>query len=444
MKKLFLILVLSVLFSGNAFAGVNEPGVTSIAGCDKSLKYQFKKIKKKHSKEFKEKKQTFVLYASCDYDKYSWAANKGKNLEKLHKKTYKQCMKNSKKHTGKECYLYALNEEIVWKYDKALDDLRVKTKIAEAKALEEKNTKMDKKPGRFFEDQPDVNDDYQIHFNYLLAQDSEDRELDINGKMEKIILMMNKWMEISTSKNKKGDKVPRKYKLDYRSDGKLDITFIRMDKNYKDLHKWANNDITPFLYKKKGQTNNKKIYFNFADINSVDGGEAGVGFGSIFLRNKSVRTDKRKAAIALHELLHTQGMGTNCMPWIKSSNLKSHSSHLKNGEKRSMLSAVDPSSPKIGKIYSHDIDMCPQFKDSVYLTPTRKDSYDPYKIFCLFELGKYKHPNYLKIINKLKEAGMYNWKTRFGPSCSTRNMDKDGQGYYLLGVEGNILKKINY
>ena len=71
----------------------------------------------------------------------------------------------------------------------------------------------DDKPGRFFEDQPDVNDDYQIHFNYLLAQDSEDRELDINGKMEKIILMMNKWMEIST--RKKGDKVPRKYKLDY-------------------------------------------------------------------------------------------------------------------------------------------------------------------------------------------------------------------------------------
>ena len=32
----------------------------------------------------------------------------------------------------------------------------------------------------------------------------------------------------------------------------------------------------------------KKIYFNFADVNSVDGGEAGIGFGSIFLRNKSV------------------------------------------------------------------------------------------------------------------------------------------------------------
>ena len=27
----------------------------------------------------------------------------------------------------------------------------------------------DEKPGRFFEDQPDVTDDYQIHFNLLLS-----------------------------------------------------------------------------------------------------------------------------------------------------------------------------------------------------------------------------------------------------------------------------------
>ena len=46
----------------------------------------------------------------------------------------------------------------------------------------------DEKPGRFFEDQPDVTDDYQIHFIYFLAADSEDREMDINGEMEKILL----------------------------------------------------------------------------------------------------------------------------------------------------------------------------------------------------------------------------------------------------------------
>ena len=61
----------------------------------------------------------------------------------------------------------------------------------------------DEKPGRFFEDQPDVTDDYQIHFNYLLAADSEDREMDINGKMEKILLEVNEVMLKATAENKK-------------------------------------------------------------------------------------------------------------------------------------------------------------------------------------------------------------------------------------------------
>ena len=34
----------------------------------------------------------------------------------------------------------------------------------------------DDKPGRFFKDQPDVNDDYQIHFIYLLAKKTKDKE----------------------------------------------------------------------------------------------------------------------------------------------------------------------------------------------------------------------------------------------------------------------------
>ena len=72
----------------------------------------------------------------------------------------------------------------------------------------------DEKPGRFFEDQPDVNDDYQIHFNYLLAADSEDREWDINGKMEKILLEMNEAMAKATAEHKKGDGVARNYKFD--------------------------------------------------------------------------------------------------------------------------------------------------------------------------------------------------------------------------------------
>ena len=288
----------------------------------------------------------------------------------------------------------------------------------------------DERPGRFFEDQPDINDDYQIHFNYLLAADSEDREWDINGKMESIITEMNKAMELATQKHKKGDGIPRKYKFDYRSDGKLDITFIRMDKKYKDLHKWANNDITPYLFFQKNMRNNKKIYFNFADINSVDGGEAGVGFGSLYLRNSSVsQNDERKILIGMHELLHTQGMGYNCIKGIKNS-------HYKNKEARLMLN----SGRSLGKIYAHNYEKCPQLKDSVYLTPTSDEPYDPYDLNCLFKLGKYDNKQFLKVLQKLKKSGKYHWKTRFGPSCKTRDMDRDNEGYYLFDSDINILE----
>jgi len=40
----------------------------------------------------------------------------------------------------------------------------------------------DEKPGKFFENQPDVNDNYQVHFIYFLSSESEDREWDINEK----------------------------------------------------------------------------------------------------------------------------------------------------------------------------------------------------------------------------------------------------------------------
>ncbi len=70
------------------------------------------------------------------------------------------------------------------------------------------------KSGRFYEDQTDVTDDHQIHFNYVIAKDTEDREWDINGKMEKIIIEMNKIMLKATASNNEGDGIARKYKLD--------------------------------------------------------------------------------------------------------------------------------------------------------------------------------------------------------------------------------------
>ena len=88
----------------------------------------------------------------------------------------------------------------------------------------------DEKPGRYFEDQPDVTDKPQVHFIYLLNKDSEDREWDINGKMEKELLEANEKMLKMTKGN-------QKFRYDLREDGKMDISFVRFDKQYKGMDK---------------------------------------------------------------------------------------------------------------------------------------------------------------------------------------------------------------
>ena len=60
----------------------------------------------------------------------------------------------------------------------------------------------DQKSGRFFEDQPDITDEHQIHFIYLLPSDGVDRELDINGKMQDILEKANDAMLEATKVNK--------------------------------------------------------------------------------------------------------------------------------------------------------------------------------------------------------------------------------------------------
>ena len=287
----------------------------------------------------------------------------------------------------------------------------------------------DEKPGRFFEDQPDVTEDHQIHFNYLLAADSEDREWDINGKMEKILSEMNEAMLKATAENKKGDGIARKYKFDYRANGKLDITFIRMDMKYKELHKWANDDIIPFLNKVKGQKNVKKHYYNFADFGNVDGGEAGVGYGTTYLKNSSNGSDKRKMLVTLHELHHSNGGGYDCVSGISNG-------HYKDQNKSLQLTQ----GTKLGPTYAHKKDDCPQLQDSVFLTPTSKTPYDPYEVNCLFKIEKYANKKFMKVVNKMKKnpEKKIGHKTRFGSSCRYRDWDRAKGGFYIWGVDENI------
>jgi len=390
MKKLLGIIALGLLLSGNAYAGVNEPGVTSIAGCDKGLKFQHEKLIKKHLKELIKKNKTGVLYASCNYDQYSWAANKGKDLEKLHKKTYKQCMKYAEKHTGKECYLYAVNEEIVWKYDKAKASTIAKTKIAEAKALEEKNVKMDKKPGRFFEDQPDVNDDHQIHFIYLLSLDGKDSELDIGGWIEKRVNSVNRKFLKMSAKNKKSNGIGQQFKLDMTEEGKLDVTFVRMNVSKKQLDvPDYPTEMIYFYLRQKGFNNPKKVYATFAGFKSKhgnsDGGEGYVPMMVIYAPAVKTYGQPDMDLVILHELFHTQAAAYGCgKRTYKGSHVKG-SDILASGTVTSSLDSRNDT------YYRHDIEGCPDLAKSVFVTPTAEDSWDPYDVFCRKKIGNLTH-----------------------------------------------------
>ena len=245
----------------------------------------------------------------------------------------------------------------------------------------------DKKNGRFFEDQPDVNDDYQIHIIYLLAKDSEDRGWDVNGKINDIITKMNDQMFKATSMNADAGGIGKNYKLDLRKDGKLDVTFIRMDKTEAELPRWPNNYILKYLWRNNFR-NPKKIYYSLADIETEDGGEAGVGMGSIFLKSKwNSDPDKDFTHITLHELMHTQGMGFPCIEGVQRAHIRSETNMLGHG--------IDLDE----NIYIHDIKGCPQLIDSVYLKPTSKTPYDPYSLICLKELGRFNHSKLIDIKN---------------------------------------------
>ena len=384
-KKILGIAVLGLLLSGNAYADVNEPGVTSIAGCDSGLKSVNEKFIKKHLKKLSKKNETSVLYASCDY-KYNhvWAVNRGKDLEKLHKKTYKQCTKYAKKHTGKECYLYAVNDEIVWKYDKEKASILAKTETAEASVLIEKQKELDKKPGRFFEDQPDVTDKPQVHFIYLLNKESKDNEWDVSGKMEKDLLEANKKM-LKMTKGK------QKFRYDMREDGKMDISFVRFDIQFKG--DYGMNYPDAYLTK-LGFNDPNKLYFAWVDVSHRDGGQGSVHHGYIFLKSKYNSGSKKRILITLHELMHVNGFAWACTKGNK------------NGHKLGTIIGGPEGGDKynLGSLYEHGDDTCPDFKDSVFLEPTSSTSFNPVYLQCAraAEVGRGIAPD-----------SNYDWKSRY-------------------------------
>ena len=294
----------------------------------------------------------------------------------------------------------------------------------------------DNKPGRFFEDQPDVTDEHQIHFIYLLPSDGEDRELDINGNMETILEKVNNTMFEATKANKGSGGIGKKYRYDYRKDGKLDITFIRTSKNWKELKdKSVNTQMGHYFHQVGGFNNKKKTYFFWTDADKGEhGGDAGVGIGGIFVKinNRSgdvMKHEKDFLHINLHELLHTKLMGIRCMNGMK----KIHYTNQQDDKSGHQLSY----GTKLNRnLYTHNIEGCPQLIDSVYLTPTSKDPYNPYEIMCERNLGKYTHPKLVKIMQEAEKKNKW-YQNRIGPTFNWRDWTvefaKSGEKFGFFG-----------
>ncbi len=398
MKKLLGIAVLCFLYSGIAYAGVNEPGTGLLGKCEGAFKWEHKKLKKIYLE--KNKKINVVLYGACTSDRYAFGHHKGKNLEKVIKKTYKICMKYAKKFTpGEDCFLYSVNEEVVWKYDKAKESVKTKEKLAKAKAElakakaeEERMAQIDKKPGRFFEDQPDANDDYQFHFIYLITLDGKDTELDISGWLEKRLTTVNNKFERWSKKNKKSNGIGQKFKFDYRKDGKLDITFVRINISKKELDvPDYPNDIVYRYLREKGFDNPKKVYATFTGFLSKrgksDGGEGGVPYMIIYTPAVKSYGQTDMDIVILHEMFHAQGAAYAC------GKRTYDGKHVKGSDvlgSNKVSTSIDSNN---NTYYRHDIEGCPDLAKSVFVTPTAEDSWDPFDVFCRKKKGNFTHPD---------------------------------------------------
>ena len=377
MKKIFLFLSAIVFYStlfltNNIFAEIKVPGSGGI-----NYWNDFEKFYKKQLKKSQKKKQKLIFYGSTSGGGWATGSKIVKDInDQAHEKAYKQCMKRAKKYTQNECFLFAINDKIVWtNIDEPIASVKLNLEIDEN----------DKKPGRFFKDQPDITDEPQVHFIYILNKDSEDNEWDINGKMEKELLAANeKVFEMTKGK--------QKFRYDMREDGKLDISFVRFNKQYKG--NYGMNYPDAYLTQ-KGFNDPNKLYFAWADVKHRDGGQGSVHHGYIFLQSKYITNANKRMMMTLHEILHVNGFAWPCTK----GNSKGHTS-----SSTVIGGPVGDDSYRLGVLYDHGDDTCPDFKDSAFLDPTSENPFNPVELKCAMaaEVGQGKAPN-----------ENYNWRKRY-------------------------------
>ena len=74
-----------------------------------------------------------------------------------------------------------------------------------------------------------------VFFIYAILKNGKDKEWDINGYIEKNALKVNKNFLKWSAKNKKSNGMGQKFKYDFSKDGKIDVSFARLNLTRKEI-----------------------------------------------------------------------------------------------------------------------------------------------------------------------------------------------------------------
>ena len=124
-----------------------------------------------------------------------------------------------------------------------------------------------------------------------------------------------------------------------------------------------------------------------------NGGNMGVNHGYLHLQNRHNSSKTKRIRLSLHELLHGQGFSWPCTKGDDGTHVNGPSI-LSNKGGHYVLGDM---------IYDHDEKGCPDLKDSVYLTPTSKNPYDPLPLMC----------NLAKRSGRGRPNWNFNWPKRY-------------------------------
>ena len=394
LKKKIIFLILFI-FTTNLNAEVKEAGsdplpAEMLENIKNSLNNTLQKYKGKEVLFYisfdKEKLQKGKIHWNSGYSSFK------KINDKSHEKTYKACLKyGKKKKINDDCYLFAINDKIVWDLSKPYKEKKEKI-ISYSNQKNELQflNREDDKINRSLVDREDSTIDHQVHFIYAILKNGKDKEWDINGYIEKLALKVNENFLKWSSQNKKSNSIGQKFKYDFLKNGKLDISFARLNLTRKQIDEpdHPNGLIYKELFK-QGFNNPKKVYAIISGFNSKhgnsDGGEGGPLFTILYGPAIKSYGSKGMEIVILHELFHTQGAAYDC------GKRTYRGAHVKGSDVLGSGDVTTKIDSKNDTYYKHGIEGCPDLADSIFLTPTSKNPWDPYEVFCKKNVGKFTH-----------------------------------------------------